>query len=211
MGQLTGVNIQIEGQRIEEVDRFVYLGSMITNEMRSINEIKMRIARAKNQFYKLGRFLTNKKIKIMARKRIVDCYVHSTLMYGAETWTITKGARKRLEAFEMWCYRRLLKLSWTRKTSNERVLDMAEAEKKVLRTIKDKKLKYYGHVIRYQEIQKDALTGKIDGRRSRGRQRKTWIDDLKEWSGLTTSEIRTRAQDRNGWRKLVHDLRNPKM
>jgi len=79
-GQLTGVNIQIEGQRIEEVDRFVYLGSMITNEMRNINEIKMRIARAKNHFYKLGRFLTNKKINIMTRKRIVDCYVHSTLI-----------------------------------------------------------------------------------------------------------------------------------
>ena len=88
---------------------------------------------------------------------------------------------------------------------------MAEAEMKVLRTIKNRKLKYYGHVIRHQGIQKGAPTGKIEGRRSRGRQRKTWIDDVKEWRGLTTSEIRTRAQDRKGWRKLVHDLRNPKM
>ena len=94
LGQLTGVNIQIEGQCIEEVDRFVYLGSMITNKMRNINEIKMRIARAKKQFYKLGRFLTNKQIN-MTRKRIVNCYVrYSTLMYGAETWTITKDASK---------------------------------------------------------------------------------------------------------------------
>ena len=129
---------------------------MITNEMRNIHEMKMRIARAKNHFYKLGRFLTNKKINIMTRKRIVDCYVHSTLMYGAETWTITKDPSKRLEAFEMWCYRRLLKLSWTRKISYERVLEMAEAEKKVLRTIKNRKLKYYGHVIRHQGIQKDS-------------------------------------------------------
>ena len=88
---------------------------------------------------------------------------------------------------------------------------MAETERKVLRIIKDRKLKCYGHVIRHQGIQIAALTGKIEGRRSRGRQRKTWIDDVKEWSGLTTSEIGTRARDRKGWRKLVHDLRNPKM
>ena len=85
--------------------------------------------RVKNQLYKLGRFLTNNKINIMTRKRIVDCYVHSKLMYGAEVWTITKGASKRLETCEMWCYRRLLKVSWSRKSTNERVLVMAEAER----------------------------------------------------------------------------------
>ena len=211
LGQLTGVHIQIDGQHIEEVDRAVYLGSMIKNEMRNIIEIKLCIARAKNQVFKLGRFLTNKKSNIMTRKRIVDCYVHSTLMCKAEMWTMTKDASKRLDACGMWCYRRLLKLSWMRKSSNERVLAVAEDEKKVVRTIKDRKLKYYGHVIRHQGSQKDALTWTIEGRRSRGRQRWTWIDDVNEWSRLTTSEIRTRAQDRKGWRELVHDLWNPKM
>ena len=113
--ELCGLNIKICDQSVEEVDRFTYLGSYITNTAKTTKEIKIRIDKAKNQFYKIGKFVRNKNVSLAIRKRLVDCYVWSVLLCGAETWTLNAEINKRLNNFEMWCYRRMLRLSGIKK------------------------------------------------------------------------------------------------
>ena len=105
-------------------------------------------------------------------------------MYGSESWTITIEIKKRIEAFEMWCYRRMLKISWTDKITNQEVLRrVGEVEKTLYKTICRRKLKFAGHIIRGSsgEMCTNIIEGLIEGNKSRGRQRKTWIGNIKEW------------------------------
>ena len=103
----------------------------------------------------------------------------STLSYGAETWTISKTLAGRINAFEMWTYRKMLRLSYTKHKTNEEVLDMLSTEKQLLSTIVKRKCQYFGHIIRQNELQRQLLEGKINGKRSRGRPRITWMDNIK--------------------------------
>ena len=85
-------------------------------------------------------------MSLAIRKRLVDCYVWSVLLYGAETWTLNAETNKRLNNFEIWCYRRMLRLSWIKKVSNEKVVDMVKENKKLLHNCKKRKMAYCGHV-----------------------------------------------------------------
>ena len=87
----------------------------------------------------MSKVLTSKKIALNTRKRILQCYIWSTLQYGVETWTITGSMAKRLSAFEMWCYRRMLRISWTEKVSNEEVLERSKIKKRLYNIIQTKK------------------------------------------------------------------------
>ena len=110
------------------------------------NEIKKRIGIAKTAFSKMKDVLKSTKIPLNTRNRILQCYIWSTLLYGAETWTITKVMKTRIEAFELWAYRRMLKISWTQKVTNKEVLSRMKMKKRLLTIIQLRKLKYFGHI-----------------------------------------------------------------
>ena len=116
------INIGIEWQHIEQVTSYVYLGSLITEDGRSEKEIKRRRMIARSTFTNMRTLLSCRGINLKTRLRAKKCYIWPTLFYGAETWTITKYLLSRLNAFEMWVYRRVLKISWTEKITNEEVL-----------------------------------------------------------------------------------------
>ena len=97
-------------------------------------------------------------------------------------WTITNNIRKKLEATEMWFLRRILKISWLEKKSNQEVLEMSGQERSLIKTIRERQMKFVGHIYRKREIEHLSMTGRIDGRRSRGRQRETYIDSLNAWA-----------------------------
>ena len=115
-------NLQSRGQQIKLVKKFKYLGYMITSDGKCLNEIKKRIATAKDAFQKLSLILKNRNISMTTKFRVLKTYVWSTLTYGCECWTITSDIEKKIEAAEMWFIRRMLRISWTEKKPNVNVL-----------------------------------------------------------------------------------------
>ena len=194
--------IKIDGKELELVKSFKYLGQHITNNGKCDNEVKTRIAIAKSRFGQLKHILTSYQTQPATRLRILQCYVHSTLLYGSETWTLNKNLEKRIEAFEMWTYRRIAKISWTERKTNKEVCDILELKPTLLNTIKGRKLKFFGHTKRHTTIQKHLLEGKVEGKRPRGRPIRSWLDDVKGWTGLSAAECSTKAKDRDEWRTI---------
>jgi hypothetical protein len=129
----TPVQIKIDKKPVENVEEFNYLGSMITNDARCTRKIKARIAMAKAAFNKKKTLFTS-KLDLKLRKKLVKCYIWSIALYGAETWTLRKIDQKYLESFEMWCWRRMEKISWMHHVNNETVLHRVKEEKNILHT-----------------------------------------------------------------------------
>ncbi|KAG1671332.1 Craniofacial development protein 2 [Nymphon striatum] len=141
------------------------------------------------------------------KKRLVKCYIWSTLLYGAETWTLTKIMMTKIEAFEMWIYRRMLKISYTEHRTNEFVLRKIEAKRSLMNTIKKRKCTYFGHIMRKEDdLQRLLLEGKIQGRRGRGRPRTAWYHNIKEWTGMRYADCSRKAQNREEWRSMTANL-----
>lgn len=196
-------HITVDNDIIKQVDSFVYLGQLLTEDAKCDKEILRRISIARGTFNKMKSTLINNHINLETRKRILKCYVWSTLFYGVETWTVTTTLEKRLEAFEMWTYRKMLKLSWTEKVKNEEVLQRMNEKRKLINILKDRKLKYFGHLIRLNNIYRTLLEGYIDGKRGRGRPRMSWYDNIKEWTGMRYERATRTAMDRDKWRATV--------
>ena len=157
---------------------------------------------AKSRFISMAAVLTSRNIFFQLRLRLVNCYIYSVLLYGSETWTLNKNLESRIEAFEMWIFRRMGKISWTEKKTNKDVCMLLKVSPSLLNNIKRKKLKYFGHIKRHDTICREILEGKIEGRRARGRQRRTWLDDIRDWTKLSVTECAGRARDRKEWRVI---------
>ncbi|GFO20735.1 RNA-directed DNA polymerase from mobile element jockey [Plakobranchus ocellatus] len=118
-------DIFINEVKLKQTEKFKYLGTIISNDGKTNREISARTAQAKINFQKMKTILTNKHISIETRKRALQCYTEPVLMYGCEAWTISKQIQNKLEATEMWFLRRMLRIPWTAKKTNERVLNEA--------------------------------------------------------------------------------------
>lgn len=202
-GDPTQIKIRVDGTEIEQVQKFIYLGHKVTEDARTEEEIKRRIGIARTAFSKMIKTLTKPQIPLKTRKRILQCYIWSTLLYAAETWTTTKATRERLCAFEMWCYRKMLNIKWTDRIRNEEVIRRINIKERLLKIIKKRTLKFFGHTIRKQDLQRKLLDGMIEGRRPRGRPRTMWTNNITTWSGLTYPQATRRAKDRNDWRTIA--------
>ena len=203
---IPNAKITIEGRAIEQVKKFIYLGHLITDNGKCNSEIKRRIEIARGAFNNISKVITSQKISISARLRLINCYVWSTLTYGAETWTISKILAGRINAFEMWTYRKMLKLSYTKHKTNEEVLNMLSTEKQLLSNIVKRKCKYFGHLVRHNELQRQLLEGKINGKRSRRRPRITWMENLKRWTGKSYGNLIRIAEDREKFRCMKFNV-----
>ena len=197
------MEIKVDDANIEQVSSFVYLGHLMTEDGKNEHEIRRRIEIARSVFQKMCKTLTSQSLSIETRKRILHCYVFSTLLYGAETWTISDQMMERLRAFEMWTYRRMLKISWTTKTTNDEVLKRMNPKDRLTETIKQKKLKYFGHVCRHDTLQNRLLNGRTTGKRRRGRPRKKYVDNIKTWTGMGVPELTGTARSRRTWRHVA--------
>ncbi|XP_073956518.1 uncharacterized protein [Choristoneura fumiferana] len=113
-------------------------------------------------------------------------YIWSIALYGCETWTLTQNDRARLEAFEMWCWRRMKGISWMERKTNEEVLRMVEERRTILNTIDARRGNMIGHLIRHDDFFKTILEEKIEGKRGRGRPRRSYIDQIKEKVGVAS-------------------------
>jgi hypothetical protein len=202
--------IYIHGREIKQVDQFSFLGSLMTSDGKSDQEIKRRIAIAKTAFQSMKNVLTSKRMSVRARCRILKCYIWSTLTYGCETWTISKASQEKLEAAEMWFLRRMMKIPWTDKVSNEEVLIRTDTERLLMRTIRKRQMEFFGHVIRKEALEQLVVGGKIEGKRSRGRPRVKYLESIRRnlKTDLTPNEIIHLASDRVRWRVVTADVGN---
>ena len=204
--EFPSIKIVIDNVNIEEVKEFKYLGQTITSDGSCKREVITRIAIAKQAFNSIQGVLTSRKISLERRFRILKCYVTSVLTYGAETWTITKYLEKRLKAFEIWCMRRILKISWKERKTNKEVLKLAKQKRTLLTDIMKRKNRFFGHTIRHNNFQTTLLEGKINGKRGRGRPRKAWVDDIMAWQGRPYQTCKEDANDRDYWRFMTSNL-----
>ena len=171
-------NIFVDGTKLKQKQSFKYLGTLITQDGRSHSEVNTRIAKAKIVFQKMKSILTKKNTPMATRQRVLQCYVEPILMYGCETWTITKPIQKKIEAVEMWFWRRMLKISWIAKRTNVEVMEGAGLTRSLVNRIRKQQATFVGHMLRRKGLEHLVITGKIEGRRGRGRQREQIIDSL---------------------------------
>jgi len=207
--RLRNTCIKVNGAEIEKVDKFKYLGCQLNQRWDCDNEIRCRIEMARNAFMKFKKSLVNCDINIKLRIRFVKCYVWSILLYGAETWTLKVGSMNRLEAFEMWCYRKMLKISWTDKVTNEAVLQRINKERELLTTIKKRKSAYFGHIMRADkyEVLQLIIQGKIEGKRGIGRKKCSWLRNIRDWTGIRdTAELMQCARDREHFTQVINNI-----
>jgi hypothetical protein len=141
------VKIFIDQKQPENVESFNYSGSMLTNDGIFTCEIKSRIAMAKAVFSK-KRALFTSTLKLKLRKKLVKCYIWSMALYGAEAWTLRAADQKYLESFEMWCWRRMEKISWADHVRNEEVLLRVNEQGNILPEIRKRKANKIGHILR---------------------------------------------------------------
>ena len=173
--------IYIDGHLIGQVPRFTYLGQLITEEGKCEEEIKRRIGQARTAFNNMKTVLCCRKLPLPSRFRLLKCYVWPILLYGVETWSVSQLSKKRLEAFEMWTIRRLMRISWTERVANERVLALAAVQRELLHSVQKQKLRYFGHLMRHDSLQRDLLEGMVEGKKGRGRPRAQWSQNIHGW------------------------------
>ena len=179
-----------------------YLGNML-NDGRCTCEIKCRIATSKGAFNK-KRALFTSTLDLKLRKKLLKCYIWSIALYGAETWTIRAIDQKHLESFEMWCWRRMEKISWTDHVRNKEVLLRVKKQRNILHEISKRKANWICHNLRRNYLLQEVTEGKIKGGTEvtgrRGRRHRKLLDDLKERNGY--SHLKEEALDRTMWRAL---------
>jgi len=194
--------IKVHGKELDQVDHFVYLGSMFTSDGRCEKEVKRRIGIAKSTFTTMKKVLCGKNISMSVRLRVLKCYVWSTLLYGCETWTLSQGMIDRLEAVEHWFLRRMMRIPWTDKVSTLEVFRRANTKQNLFQDIIRRQMQFLGHIVRKDELEKIVLTGYVEGKRDRGRQRETFLTYLSKRTGLSPIELIHQADDRDFWRQL---------
>ena len=197
-------NIQVNGNILQQVNRYNYLGTVITSDGRCLEEIRTRIAMAKVAFSKMKNILTNKKMSIETRKRVLRGYIEPVLLYGCETWTMSSQAEKHLMAAEMWFLRKMQRIPWTDRKTNDQVLQETNENRKLIREIRRRQSKFFGHVMRRNGLENLVTTGKIEGNRPRGRPRGKYLDGLATWHGRDrNTELIHDSGDRVKWRVMT--------
>ena len=161
---------QIDGETIETVTDFIFWGSKITANGDCRHEITKCLLLGRKAMTNLENILKSRDITLAIKVHIVKAMDFPVLMYGYESWTIKKAERQRIDAFELWCWRRLLRVSWTARKSNQSILKEINPEYSLEGLMLKLKLQYFGHLMRRADsLEKTLLLGKIEGRR-RGRQ-----------------------------------------
>ena len=166
---------QIGGETVEIVSDFIFLGSKITADGDCSHEIKRCLLPGRKVMTNLDSILKSRDITLPTKVHLVKAIVFPMVMYGCESWTVKKVERQRTDTFELWCWRRLLRVPWTARRSNQSILKEISPECSLEGLMLKMKLQYFGHLMRRADSsEKTLMLGKTEGGRRRGRQRMRW-------------------------------------
>ena len=200
-GPTDDFSVSVDGHEIEVVDSFRFLGSTITSDSRCEKDIRRRISLGKSAVRKLEKVWKDRGVSKQTKIKLMRVLVFPVFLYSSETWVVRKADRRRIDAFELWCWRRLLRISWRDRKTNQWIINTLDPGEPLEKLIVTSALRYFGHICRrHNSLERDIMIGMVPGTRCRGRPRARWMDGILQVLDMQLPEAIRLAECRDAWK-----------